>query len=213
VLIDSCFIDVGDDGISIKSDWRVDPDTDAATLVPTSRVLIRNTTVLSRNIAVGSSTFGNITDVRIEGGRVGDDEGSSPWALKVKTHIPLGGVVANVSVVGTRFGKIAPNAWQQPNGGSAIHVEIAPYNTPAMPPGVHPSATRFVGISLEGVSVHSAVAAGDFMAQPPFMIENLTLRNVSFGNITGKGAPWACKRVQGTVAHGVIPPLPPSCLA
>ena len=213
VLIDSCHIDVGDDGISIKSDWRVDPLTGAAALVPTSRVLVRNTTVLSRNIAIGSSTFGNITDVRIEGGRIGDDDGSSPWALKIKTHIPLGGLVSNVSVVGTRFGKIAPNPWQQPRGGSAIHIEIAPYNSPAIPPGIIPAATRFVGITLEGVAVLSAVAAGDFLAQAPFEIENLTLSNVSFGSITGAGEPWACKRVRGLVAHGVVPPLPPSCFA
>ena len=213
VLVDSCYVDVGDEGVCVKSDWRVDPVTGAAALLATSRVLIRNTTILSRNLAIGSSTFGNITDVRIEGGRIGDEEGSSPWALKIKTHIPLGGVVSNVSVVGTRFGKIAPNSWQQPNGGSAIHVEIAPYNSPAMPPGLAPAATRFVDILLEGVAVHSAVAAGDFLAQPPFFIENLTLRNVTFGNVTGRGAPWACRRVQGTVAHGVVPPLPPSCFA
>ena len=53
VLIDSCHIDVGDDGISLKSDFRVDPLTGAVTLLPTERVLIRNTTVLSRNIAIG----------------------------------------------------------------------------------------------------------------------------------------------------------------
>lgn len=213
VLISSCFIDVGDDGISVKSDWRVDPVTGVSTLLPTTRVLVRNTTVLSRNIAIGSSTFGNITDVRIEGGRIGDDEGSSPWALKIKTHIPLGGVVENVTVVGTAFGKIAPNSWQQPNGGAAFHVEIAPYNSPAIPPGITPATTRFVGIALVNVSVHSAVSGGDFVAQAPFEIENLTMSGVRFGNITGRGAPWSCKRVHGLLAKDVVPPLPPNCFA
>ena len=50
VLIDNCLVDVGDDGISLKSDFRVDPRTGAVTLVPTARVVIRNTTVLSRNV-------------------------------------------------------------------------------------------------------------------------------------------------------------------
>ena len=50
VLIDSCHVDVGDDGISLKSDFRIDERSGAVTLVPTSRVLIRNTTVLSRNV-------------------------------------------------------------------------------------------------------------------------------------------------------------------
>jgi polygalacturonase len=213
VTIDSCHIDVGDDGISIKSDWRVDPATGAATLLPTARVLVRNTTVLSRNIAIGSSCFGNITDVRIEGGRIGDDYGSSPWAFKVKTHVPLGGVVANVTVAGTAIGSIAPNSWQQPSGGAAFHVEIAPYNSPAIPPGVTPAATRFVGIALVDLSVRSAVAGGDFTAEAPFAVENLTLSGVRFGRITGRGPPWACKRVHGLVAQGVVPPLPPNCFA
>ena len=50
VLIDSCFIDVGDDGISLKSDYRVDPVTGTVVLLPTARVHIVNTTVLSRNV-------------------------------------------------------------------------------------------------------------------------------------------------------------------
>jgi len=213
VLIDSCLVDVGDDGISIKSDWRVDPDTGAAALVATRRVRIRNTTVLSRNIAIGSSTFGDITDVAVEGGRIGDDEGSSPWAIKVKTHLPRGGVVANVSVVGTRLGRIAPNAWQQPGGGTALLVLVEPYNVPKIPPGVVPAETRFENFSFADVFVTSAVAAGDFVATAPFQIEGLALRNVTFGNVTGAGAPWRCARVTGARASGVVPPLPAACFA
>jgi polygalacturonase len=209
VLIDSCFIDVGDDGISIKSDFRVDPLTGAVTLEPSARTLVRNTTVLSRNVAIGSSTFGNVTDVTIEGGRVGDDAGSSPWAIKVKTHTPFGGVVRNVTVRGTRFGAIAPNAWQQRGGGTAVYIDLTPYNTPAFPPGApRPAASAFQDIAFEDVRVTSAVAAGELIADAPFFIERLALRNVTFG-----GAPraWRCARLAGTVASGVVPPLPSGC--
>jgi polygalacturonase len=39
VLIEDCVIDVGDDGISLKSDFRVDPHTGDVTLLPTERVV------------------------------------------------------------------------------------------------------------------------------------------------------------------------------
>ena len=103
VLIENCLLDVGDDGISLKSDFRVDPSTGVVTLLPTERVIVRNTTVLWRNIALGSSTYGNITDILFEGGRIGADEDALPtlWAIKFKTHAPYGGVVRNVTFRGT----------------------------------------------------------------------------------------------------------------
>lgn len=207
VLIDSCFIDVGDDGISLKSDLRVDPVTREAVFVPTQRVLIRNTTVLSRNVAIGSSTFGNVSDVVIEGGRIGDDDGSSPWAVKVKTHVPNGGVVRNITLRGTRIGAIRPNTWQQHGGGTALYVLLTPYNKPVWPPGSPtPSESRFQGFSFIDVHATSAVDAGQLIADAPFFIEGLTMRNVSIG-----GAPWRCARLTGTVAHDVDPPLPAAC--
>ena len=209
VLIDSCFIDVGDDGISIKSDFRVDPVTGAVALLPSARILVRNTTVLSRNIAIGSSTFGNVTDVIFEGGRVGDDAGSSPWALKIKTHTPFGGLVRNISFRGTRFGAIAPNDWQQKGGGTAIYVDLTPYNNPAFPPGApRPSASAFEDITFDDVRVTSALSAGSLVADAPFFIERLALRNVTFG---GKPRVWSCSRLVGTVASGVVPALPSGC--
>lgn len=212
VLIDSCFIDVGDDGISLKSGYRVDPVSGVATLLPTRNVLIRNTTVLSRNVAIGSSTWGNITDVRIEGGRIGDDSGSSPWAIKVKTHVPYGGVVENITVSGTRIGRVAPNTWQQRSGGTAIFVLLTPYNTPAFPAGApRPAATAFRNFTFEHVLATSAHAAGDLVAEAPFAIEGLTMRNVTIGAAAGHAPAWNCQRLVGTVAHGVSPPLPAAC--
>jgi polygalacturonase len=212
VLIDSCHIDVGDDGISLKSDYRVDPVTKEVTLLPTARVHIRNTTVLSRNVAIGSSTYGNVTDVLIEGGRIGDDEGSSPWALHIKTHTPTGGVIRNITLSAVTIGAIAPNSWQMPHGGRAFIVGLSPYNDPIPPPGAPPAAASdYTGITLRDVRVKSAVSAGSFTAVPPFFVHNIILRNVSFGNISGHNAPWSCSRLANLTADGVVPPFPPDC--
>lgn len=161
--------------------------------------------------AIGSSTYGNVTDVLMEGGRIGDDNGSSPWAVKVKTHTPRGGVVSNITLKGVRLGRIAPNKWQQPNGGTALFVLLEPYNNPPFPPGApQPSASRFSGISLIDVYALEAVTAGVFEAAAPLAIEGLSLQNVTFGSVTSHD-PWSCARLNGTVAKGVEPPLPQSC--
>jgi len=205
VLIQDCVIDVGDDGISLKSDYRVDPVTGRVTLLPTERVVIRNTTVLWRNIAIGSSTYGNITDVLVDGGRVGADVDAlpTPWAIKVKTHTPFGGVVRNVTFRGTQLGTI---------DGTALDVFLTPYNAPVLPPGPAPAASSFSDISFLDVRVLRARAAGSFRAEAPFRIDRLTLRNVTVENAPSNSSrSWACARLAGTVAEDVSPPLPAAC--
>ena len=148
----------------------------------------------------------------MEGGRIGDDNGSSPWAVKVKTHTPHGGVVRNVTLQSVRLGRIAPNSWQQPHGGTALYVLLEPYNNPPFPPGApQPTASRFTDISFIDVYVLGAVTAGVFEAAAPLAIEGLTLQNVSFGNVSPHTAPWSCARLNGTISEGVEPPLPASC--
>lgn len=209
VLIDSCDVDVGDDGISIKSDFRVDPDTGAAILVPSERILVRNTTVHSRNVAIGSSTYGNITDVLFEGGRIGDDAADSlPWAVKIKTHTPNGGVIRNITFRGVHFGAVGPTA-QQPSGGTAIYVSLTPYNNPTFPPGAPtPASSSFEDITLQDIDVKSARVAGSLRADAPFLIQRLSVINVSVG---GGPRAWSCARLANTTARKVTPPLPSDC--
>ncbi len=146
------------------------------------------------------------------GGRIGDDNGSSPWAVKIKTHTPYGGVVRNISFVGVRLGRIAPNTWQMPHGGTAFYINLTPYNNPPFPPGApQPAASSFVGITLQDIFVTAAVNAGDFGAVAPLEIQWLALRNVTFGAIKNEASAWSCSRLNNTVAVNVTPPLPPSC--
>ena len=161
--------------------------------------------MLWRNIAIGSSTYGNVTDVLVEGGRIGADVDAlpTPWAIKIKTHTPLGGVVRNVTFRGTQLGTI---------DGTAIDVLLEPYNNPAFPPrSPTPAASSFSGISLLDVHVLRARAAGNLRAVRPFFIHQLALSNVSFASVPNSSATWSCARLAGTVAEGVTPPLPAAC--
>lgn len=55
-------------------------------MMPAKNIHIYNTTILSRNVCLGSATFGGIYDLVVEDCTIGDDEGSSPWAIKYKSH-------------------------------------------------------------------------------------------------------------------------------
>lgn len=221
-LIEDCLVDVGDDGISVKSGQH-DVTGD---LLPSRNILIVNTTVLSRNVAIGSACFGNITNVTMVGGRIGDDAGSSPWALKIKTHVPLGGVVSGVTLRGVALGAIAPNSYQQPKGGTAVQVLLNQYGSgsggdgrlppPAggWPPGaVPPSPSRTVieGVSLVDVHATSAVSAGEVVADAGFNVTGLTFDGVTFGRVQHG---WACTGVppnSSTVAGANAPAIPAAC--
>lgn len=211
-LIEDCLVDVGDDGISIKSGQH---DVTGA-LMPAANILIRNTTVLSRNVAIGSACFGNITNVTMEGGRIGDDAGSSPWALKVKTHVPNGGVVSGITLRGVAIGAIKPNSWQQPSGGTAFHVDLTQYGALPPPPrgatsAPVPTRTRIENIAFIDIRATSAVAAGELTANAGFNITGLLFDSVVFGKV-GRG--WACAGIparNSTVIGANSPPIPVAC--
>ena len=74
-------IDTGDDGISVKSTNSSEPGS-THIQVPARNIHIYRTTVLSRNFCVGSATFGGVYDLVMEDCIIGDDNGSSPWAIK-----------------------------------------------------------------------------------------------------------------------------------
>jgi len=51
---------------------------------------------------------------------IGDDGGSSPWAIKYKSHQSHAGTMKNHTFRRIRVGNIQPNSYQQKNGGYFI---------------------------------------------------------------------------------------------
>lgn len=93
VLIESCLLDVGDDGVTLKSGSG--PDGVRAG-VPTTDVTVRDCTILASHggIAIGSETAGGIEDVTVEGCRfVGTQRG-----IRLKTRRTRGGTVRNLTI-------------------------------------------------------------------------------------------------------------------
>jgi hypothetical protein len=209
VLIDGAHIDVGDDAIAVTSGEH---DV-TKRLVPTVNVTVRNSFLVSRNFAIGSSVAGNVSEVLVEDTRIGDAFGSAPWAVKIKTHCPNGGNVENVTFRRLQLGHIRPNAYQQPHGGMALSMymnygssHLCDANDPT------PAPTVITNISFIDIVGLSAVwAARPLNGSTHRNITGLFFRNVSFGP-TSDPQPWDCLGVEGTRVEGVVtPPLPKSC--
>ena len=214
VLVDRALIDVGDDAIAITSGAH---DITGA-LYPTSRVRVVNSYLRARNFAIGSGTYANVTEVVVEDTRIGDDEGSAPWAIKIKSHCPFGGVVSNITFQRLTFGAIKPNSYQQPDGGYAISIyENYGGGCGKSSDGETPSPyapTDIRNITFKDIVGKSAVWAGNpiqgVLVPGGANVTGLHFENVSFGNVSSR-TPWLCDGVVETTAIDVTPPVPSSC--
>ena len=94
ILMDTCYIDVGDDGVSIKVRKKqnmkcfilffkeshstififLQSSNHSGQMIPTRNVTMRNLRIVSRNWCVGSATFGGIYDILFEDSTIGDSE-------------------------------------------------------------------------------------------------------------------------------------------
>lgn len=210
VLIDGALIDVGDDAIAITAGGVHDL---TGALMPTARVTVRNSYLRSRNFAIGSATYSNVSDVLVEDCRIGDDDGSAAWGIKIKSHEPNGGDVSNIMFRNIRMGRIAPNSYEEPDGGMALSI-YSNYGggRSGGPSPYAPSRTHNVSF------VNVTAVAARWAAQPlngggasGSPLGPLHFDNVDFGNVS-EPVPWVCSDVAGTTTHGrVHPPLPASC--
>jgi polygalacturonase len=219
VLIDGAYIDVGDDAVAVTAGGAHDVTNE---LMPTARVVVRNSYLRARNFAIGSATYSNVSEVLVEDCRIGDDEGSAAWGIKIKSHSPNGGDVSNVTFRNLRLGKIAPNSYEEPNGGMALSLysnygeesEGEDADAARRARGAPPFApSRTHNISFVNITGLSARWAANPLSGVPGGSElgPLHFVDVDFGAVS-EAQPWLCDNISGTTAGGVVrPPLPKSC--
>ena len=200
VLIEDCVVDVGDDGIVVASYHDLLPDGDGGPL-PAENILVRNCTVLSRNIAIGAGTAGGIRNVTFEDCTIGDDSGSSPWAIKIKSQTNQNATIEDITFRRLRLGRIQPNSWQQPKPEAAIDIGIQ-YAEALQ---ALPLLRRVV---LEDIRGTSAAVVGRIVGLDASHIDGLVVRNVTFGAYQ-RG--WLkCVDVDALAISAVVPAL--SCV-
>ena len=208
VTLTHSLIDTGDDGVSIKSGNVTLPISGERIMVPTRNVHIGQCVILSRNVCVGSATFGGVFDVLVENTIIGDDYGSSPWAIKYKSHQFQPGPMMNHTYRNIKIGDILPNTYQQPNGGTAIiiHLDYGHRPMPPHPPPCPPMCPYFDNIKFENIVITGAIQAGSMSGSGSRdRLHHLSFHNVSF--ITPPKIGWLCDFTESYSAINVDPPL------
>lgn len=208
VHVSDVLVDVGDDGVSVKSGlhWKTKEK------VPAQNYLFERTTILHRNFAIGSSVSGDVRNITFRDSVIGDDKGSSPWAIKIKTDSQEGGVVdgvffRNVTIGNITFCGSSRFVYTPPH---SKHDNCAPGHAGAqmidMKMGYVGATTnpgRIRNIVFDGL--HGVGPTGNMMGAaglPRLHIANLTVKNV--GLHQGNGL-WSCDKVDGVVVDGVKP--------
>eukprot|EP01045_Picozoa_sp_COSAG04_P022493 COSAG04_NODE_2552_length_3948_cov_3.468433_5_plen_205_part_01 len=198
-------IDVGDDGVAISSGNSTRAQTRRphfGVQMPSRNIHIYNSTILARNFAIGSGTGGGIYDVLVEDCTIGDELGSSPWAIKYKSHESVPGPMINHTFRRIRIGKIAPDSWRYTTGGTAFI--IGPWRGAAdagagsslglpSPHGPHPCpplCPEFRNVSFQDIEIAGAVTAGHIEGFPNNLLHGLSFQNVTFKTPPERG--WDC---------------------
>lgn len=206
VVLRDSLIDTGDDGISIKSMNSTIPGSEHV-MMPTRNVHIHHTKVLSRNMCVGSATFGGVYDVVVEDCDIGDLEGSSPWAIKYKSHQNYPGPLKNHTWRRLNVGKIWSNTYQQQHAGYFMSIELRYH--PLIPNRTCEAwkCPTFENITFEDINIAGAQRAGDINGFQGDLLRGLAFRNVTFETLPKEG--WTCGFVdmETFTSSDVKPPL------
>lgn len=206
VVLRDSLIDTGDDGISIKSSNSSEPGS-RHIMMPARNIHIYRTIIKSRNFCVGSNTFGGVYDLLMEDCEIGDDDGSSPWAIKYKSHQTYPGTMKNHTYRRIRVGNIQSNSYQQPHAGYFMSIELRYH--PLIPNRTCQSwnCPVFEDISFEDIAITGAERAGDINGFKGDLLQGLRFKNVTFQTKPKHG--WTCGYVNLTSfeATSVEPPL------
>jgi hypothetical protein len=171
---------------------------------PTRGVVFRRLFVRGRSVAIGSANTGNVTDVLFDDCTIGDDEGSSPWAFKIKMHTNSPGLVGDIMVRDTKFGKISANTWQDSKNYPAILMSTS-YDGHAVNPRL--PQPRISNISFVNVSATATVVAGEIIGA----LHNITELHFEACNFRSSAQrPWLLTNVSLSTCSAVdtMPPFP-----
>ncbi|MCL2595262.1 MAG: glycoside hydrolase family 28 protein [Promicromonosporaceae bacterium] len=173
VLIEGCALDVGDDGVTLKSGSGPDG---VRVGIPTRNVAVRDCTIYASHggIAIGSETAGGIENVDVDGCRF---EGTQR-GVRLKTRRTRGGTIRNISMRNLSMDGV----W--------CPVVIGMYFQPGIDPG-HPdydavmslepqpitdTTPRIDGVRIENVTATNVRSTAAFLVGlPEAPIENVSI--------------------------------------
>ncbi|KAK7411839.1 hypothetical protein VNO78_03282 [Psophocarpus tetragonolobus] len=190
MLIEDCYISVGDDAIAIKSGWDQFGITYGR---PSKNIVIRNLVVrsnVSAGISIGSEMSGGVSNVLVENILVWE----SRRAMRIKTAPGRGGYVRqitykNLMFKNVRVGIVIKTDYNEHPGG-----EYDPKALPIL------RDISFINIRGQGVRVPVRIQGS---AQIP--VRNVTFQDMKVGITYKKKHIFQCAFVQGQVIGTIFP--------
>lgn len=190
VLIENCYISVGDDGIAIKSGWD---QYGIAYGRPSANILIRNVIVqsmISAGVSIGSEMSGGVENVTVENLLVWN----SKRGIRIKTSAGRGGFVRhinyrNLTLENVRVGIVMKTDYNEhPDEG---------YNPNALP--------RIEDIHFDGIHGHGIRIPVRIYGSQEIPVRNVSFRNMLVGITYKKKRIFQCSYVQGRVIGKIFP--------
>lgn len=190
MLIEDCYISVGDDAIAIKSGWD---QYGVAYGKPSKNILIRNLVVqsmVSAGISIGSEMSGGVSNITIENVLVFN----SRRAVRIKTAAGRGAYIRDITYKNLTFDNVRV--------GIIIKTDYNEHPDAGFDPKAFPIIRGITYSSIHGEGVRVPVRIHG-MADIP--VRNVTFRDMSVGITYKKKHIFQCAYVSGRVIGSIFP--------
>ncbi|KAL7091909.1 hypothetical protein ACP275_12G132500 [Erythranthe tilingii] len=191
VVIEDCYISVGDDGIAIKSGWD---QYGTAYGQPSKNILIRNLVIrsmVSAGISIGSEMSGGVSNVTVENLHVWN----SRRGVRIKTALGRGGYIRNIVYRNLTFDNVRV--------GIVIKTDYNEHPDKGFDPKAAPiiEGVSYTTVHGQGVRVPVRIHGSEEIP-----LRNITFRDMSVGITYKKKHIFQCAFVWGSVVGSVFPP-------
>ncbi|KAF3792315.1 putative polygalacturonase [Nymphaea thermarum] len=190
VVIENCYISVGDDGIAIKSGWD---QYGIAYNRSSTNIYIRNLVVrsmVSAGVSIGSEMSGGISNVSMENIHVWN----SKRAIRIKTAPGRGGYVRHISYRNLTFDDVRVGILVKTDYNEHPDEEYDPKAFPILE-NIH-----FTGVRGQSVRVPVRIQGSDDIP-----VKNVVFRDMYVGLQYKKKHIFQCSYVEGRVYGSIFP--------
>ncbi|KAL0315920.1 UNVERIFIED_CONTAM: putative polygalacturonase [Sesamum radiatum] len=190
MVIEDCYISVGDDGVAIKSGWD---QYGISYGRPSMNILIRNLVIrsmVSAGVSIGSEMSGGVSNVIVENIHVWN----SRRAVRIKTAPGRGGFVRNITYRNLTFDNVRV--------GIVIKTDYNEHPDEGFDPKAAPILENISYTTVHGEGVRVPVRIHGSEEIP---LRNITFQDMSIGITYKKKHIFQCAFVQGRVIGSIFP--------
>ncbi|KAG0487117.1 hypothetical protein HPP92_009212 [Vanilla planifolia] len=191
VVIENCYICVGDDGIAIKSGWNQYGINYGK---PSRNIIIRNVTIrslVSAGVSIGSEMSGGVSNVTVDNVHIWE----SRRGIRIKTAPGRGGYIRNISYHGITLDNVRVGIVIKTDYNEHPDDNFDPKATPII------DNITYDGIHGRGVRVPVRIHGSEEIP-----IKGVTFHDMSIGLTYKKKHVFQCSFVEGRVMGTVFPP-------